>query len=381
MLRIIIYVFPMIVNMVLGGMFFIIAFLLTQAGHAPVIVTGTIYVWALVYCIVSLVMGRITTPANAGGLIMSGAAGIGICSLGFLLFTHVAAQLLLVGGIGVASAMYCTPFQVFMKTLEPDQNAGVVRSTALYTASWSFGMATGPLIFGLFDWRYGFVLNAVLGFLMAGSIWFIDHHHRANPVKHRKTPPAPDEADYARMPDFAWLGWIIAGCGTVTVCLIRGLVPYQGALLQFSKANIGLILAVVSYVQGLTALALLRSKYWMYRPRPVLAAGACGVLALLLFGLGGSMPWFYSGAVLYGVFSGCSYFYLVFHSLVHPAKSSRYIATNEIVVGSASILGPIAGGLITGINDNASLTFLLGAVMLTFMALFSARAFQVGRNR
>jgi MFS family permease len=370
----------MLVNFVLGGTFFIVAFLLSQAKQPAIVVTGTIYVWALVYCVSSLIMGRITTPANAGRLIMSGAAGIGICSLGFLFFPQVAAQLLLVGIIGVASAMYCTPFQVFMKAIEPDQNAGIVRSTALYTASWSFGMATGPLVFGLFDWHYGFILNTILGFLMAASIWLIDRHHRSNPVSQRKTPPAPNEVDYSRMPDLAWLGWIIAGCGTVAVCLVRGLIPYQGALLQFGKADTGMILAVVSYVQGLTALALLRSKYWMYRPRPALIAGCCGGLALLLFGLGTSPSWFYPGAVLYGIFSGCCYFYLVFHSLVHPTRSSRYIAVNEIVVGVASILGPITGGLLTGINNNASLTFLLGAVMLTLMAIFSARAFYLGRR-
>lgn len=381
MLRIIIYAFPVFVNLILGGMFFIIAFLLSQAQYSPFVITGAVYVWALIYCIASPIMGKITTPANAGRLIMLGGIGIGLGSLGFLLFQHVIGQFILIGIIGVASAMYCTPFQVFMKALEPDQNAGVVRSTALYTASWSFGMATGPLIFGLFNWRYGFLLNAFLGFLMAAAIWFIDSHHRKNPVRHRDTPPTSDETDYSRMPDLAWLGWIIAGCGTIAVCLVRTLIPYQGTLLDFSKAEIGIILAVVSYVQGITALCLLRGKRWMYRPVPILLAGTAGALALALFGLGGSPAWFYVGAVLYGIFSGCCYFYLVFHSLVHPTRSSHYVAVNETVVGIASILGPIAGGLLSGINGNASLTFLLAAGMFVLMTLFSARAFQVNRKR
>ncbi len=381
MLRIIIYAFPMFVNLILGGMFFIVAILLSQAHYSPLVITGAVYVWALVYCIASPIMGRITTPANAARLIMFGGVGIGLGSLGFLLSQYVVIQFILIGIIGVSSAMYCTPFQVFMKAIEPDQNAGVVRSTALYTASWSFGMATGPLIFGLFDWHYGFILNSFLGFLMAASVWFIDSHHQKNPVRHRNTPPASSEADYSRMPDLAWLGWIIAGCGTIAVCLVRTLIPYQGTLLDFSKAEIGIILAVVSYVQGITALCLLRGKYWMYRPVPILLAGIAGALALVLFGLGEIPAWFYIGAVLYGIFSGCCYFYLVFHSLVHPTRSSRYIAVNETLVGITSILGSIAGGLLSGISGNASLTFLLAAGMFVLMALFSARAFQVSRKR
>ncbi len=380
MLRIIIYAFPMIVNFVLGGMFFITAHHLSEAKYSAAVVTATIWTWASVYCVSSLFMGRITTSRNAGMLIMAGAGGIMLGSLGFLFFPGVAAQFILIGVIGVASAMYCTPFQVFMKTLEPDQNAGVVRSTALYTASWSFGMATGPLAFGLLSWNAAFILTALLGLAVMVSVRLIDTYYHKHPVLRRETPPAQNEADYSKMPDYAWLGWVIGGCGTVAVSLVRSLIPFQGIQLEFSKAELGLILTVVSLSQGLIALALLRGKFWMYRPLPMLLAGGAGVLALLLFAFGTSLPVFYIGAVLYGLFSGCSYFYLVFHSLVHPTRSSRYVSVNEITVGIASTFGPIAGGQLAKFNS-AGTTFFVAALMILFMSLFCARVFQLRRSK
>ncbi len=380
MLRIIIYAFPMIVNFVLGGMFFITAYHLSEAKYSATIVTGTMWTWASIYCISSLFMGRITNPRNAGRLIMAGAAGIGFGSLGFLFFPGVASLFILIGVIGVASAMYCTPFQVFMKTLEPDQNAGVVRSTALYTASWSFGMATGPLAFGLLSWNAAFILTALLGFTVMVSIRLIDVYYHKHPVPHRETPPALEEADYSKMPDYAWVGWVIGGCGSVAVSLVRTLIPYRGNLLEFTQAELGVILAIVSIVQGVMALALLRGKFWMYRPQPLLLAGGAGGLSLLLFAFGTTTPVFYIGAVLYGMFSGCCYFYLVFHSLVHPSRSSRYVSVNEITVGVACTLGPILGGWLTKCSS-AGTTFFAAALMLLIMSLFCARVFQLRRSK
>ena len=58
----------------------------------------------------------------------------------------------------------------FAKSIEQDQNTGVVRATALYTASWSLGMATGPFVFGLLPINVSFIINAVFGLVIAGGI-------------------------------------------------------------------------------------------------------------------------------------------------------------------------------------------------------------------
>jgi predicted MFS family arabinose efflux permease len=74
------------------------------------------------------------------------------------------------------------------------------------------------------------------------------------------------------------------------------------------------------------------------------------------------------------------YTYLVFHSLVHPSRSSRYVSVNEITVGVASTLGPILGGLLAGLSS-AGTTFFAAALLLLLMSLFCARVFQLGHGK
>ena len=168
------------------------------------------------------------------------------------------------------------------------------------------------------------------------------------------------------------MGWLAAGVGCITVAVIRSLFPVKAALLELSKTDQGLILAIVSFTQAFVGLAFIRSKYWMYKPLPVVLFSLSGVLGMLLFGLGTEPGTFYAAALFYGIYSGMFFFYLVFHSLVHPTKSSRYVAVNEAVIGIASIIGPIAGGVIAD-KTNSSLPFILGAIMVLLVIVVQAR--------
>jgi predicted MFS family arabinose efflux permease len=46
------------------------------------------------------------------------------------------------------------------------------------------------------------------------------------------------------------------------------------------------------------------------------------------------------------MYSGSFFFYLVFHAIVHPHHSARYVSVNEAVVGLCGFVGPMAGGLL-----------------------------------
>lgn len=394
-MRIFIYLFPALVNYILGGTFFIAAYEFSVAGHGSFVVTCVIAAWALIYSLTSAAMSKITTEKNAARLIVAAGFGISVSSLIFIILPSIGGQFIGIAAIGVTSAVYCAPFQIFMKQLEPDQQSGVVRSTALYTGSWSIGMATGPFIFGLLDRNTGFIINVLMGLFMAGSIWWIDikhrrnsgHKHQASSVPSAKNDdskyPAPvaprvQAVNYAKMPDYAWVGWLVAGVGTVAVALVRTLVPYRANLLHMSKGDAGIILAVVSYAQATMGFLLIRSRYWMYKPGPPLLIGAAGTLAVLFFAFSNTITPFFIGAVLYGAYSGCIYFYLVFHSLAHPSKSVRYVAINEITVGFASVTGALAGGAVSQVF-NASTSFMLCAIAILAVAVFQWRVFWLGK--
>ena len=174
------------------------------------------------------------------------------------------------------------------------------------------------------------------------------------------------------MPDLAWLGWLAAGIGCMTVAVGRSLFPVKAAILELSKTDQGVILAIVSFTQAFIGLAFIRSKFWMYRPVPVALFSLSGLLGLLLFGLGSRSEIFYLAALFYGIYSGMFFFYLVFHSLVHPTKSSKYVAINEAVVGITSIIGPIAGGIIAD-KTNSSIPFYLAAILVLLVMAVQAR--------
>lgn len=345
MIKLLSYLFPILVNFVCGGVFFITALRCSQASAPGWVVGATLSTWSLVYSVVSFIAGKVTTVKNSVMLISAGGLMITAASVGFLLFPGVYSQFIWIALTGVAAATYCTSFQVFAKSIEQNQNTGVVRATALYTASWSLGMATGPFVFGLLPVNLSFVINAVLGLVIAGGIVAVSK------TVQRRENTADEQGsclpETGGMPDCVWVGWIIGGVGTIAIFVIRCLVPYRAHLLEFSRAEAGIILAVVSFVQAFTALALINVKTMMYKALPVVLAGLCGISSLLIFGFGSGKIFFAIAAVLFGIYSGYFYFMFVYHSLISPVNSTRYVAINEIIVGIMGTVGPFAGGLLT----------------------------------
>jgi hypothetical protein len=113
-----------------------------------------------------------------------------------------------------------------------------------------------------------------------------------------------------------------------------------------SKPELGAVLFIHCVGQAALAYALRRSRLWMYRPLPLIAFGLVGVIGLTLFAVARSAPLFYCAALCTGVYTGSTFFYLVFHSLVHPTRSARYVAINEAVVGMTGIVAPFSAGCV-----------------------------------
>ncbi len=378
MILFLIYLFPAMMDMVLGAVFFVTAVRYSESGASSLTVTGVMATWAFIYSIFSIIAGRIVNHRNAARIIMMSGAGIVLISLSYIAVPGLGAQYLWTALIGVATAFFFTPFQVFMKSLAQGGDGGVIRSTALYTFSWSFGMACGPFICGYvwpnFGWKWCYALNAVMGMVILLGIWklskYARQHHES--VSIAEKPSQSQSRGYSNMPDLAWLGWLAAGVGCITVALVRTLFPVKAALLELSKTDQGIILSIVSFTQAFVGLAFIRSKFWMYKPVPVIIFSLSGLLGLLLFGLGAKTGTFYMAALFYGIYSGMFFFYLVFHSLMHPTKSSKYVATNEAVVGFTSIIGPIAGGIIAD-KTNSNIPFYLVAILVLLVMVVQAR--------
>jgi DHA1 family quinolone resistance protein-like MFS transporter len=342
---------------------FINAIRLSQQGASATIVANTLTTWSLVYLVACPVIGRFVTAANASRLMVASMGGLSVLSLLFTLIPGVVGVYILMALAGIATALFFLPFQVFMKAVDGANNKPLTYSTGLYTFAWSMGFAIGPFVSGLLmelgtttpdgansGWKYACYFASVMSALTGLAIFFLRNFVQSPQVNTARLTPLPPESkpvDYSRQPDLAWLGWISAGVGVIVLTFIRAVFPVRGeTFLHLTQSFQGLLFFLLSAAQGLTGLALCRSRFWMYRPAAIAVFCALGMVGMLILGFGQSPLLLCAGAIVFGIYAGSFFFYLVFHALVHPQRSSQYVAINESVVGICTMLGAMLGGLL-----------------------------------
>ena len=374
MLRFLIFLFPAMVDVVIGTLLFITTVRLVNSGEEALICSLPVTAWALGHSFFSFFIGKINNSHRAPVLIN---IGCGVIALGVLLlifFDDPKIQLYWALIVGLGSAFFFCSFQAFMKASDKDVHAGVARSTALYGFAWSFGIASGPFIVSYVwgtlypenGWQYCYWINIILVVCVAIATWplkfYIERLHKISPEP--TTVKVKSAVDYSKLPDLVWLGWLTAGIGCFAFALIRALFPYKAKIWDISKVDLGYIIALISYSQSFFSLLLIKSRYWMFKIVPIMLFSLCGVVGMILFWCGTSTWVFYLGAFIFGIYASGFYFYLVFHSLVHPEKSGRYVAWNEVVVGVTGIIAPMAGGFLVDQTGNRNLPFIIAAVFI-----------------
>ena len=158
-MKFLMYLFPVLINLVQAAVFFISVQRFTDAGADKVIIGATTTAWAIIYCLVNVIVSRIANEKNAAALIFTGGTIIALSSLGFLVFDGLYTQFVWLALIGVAFGLYCAPFQVYMKYVENGSAnaAGIAKAAGRYTTAWSSGFAAGPLVF---NYCYSYSLSS-----------------------------------------------------------------------------------------------------------------------------------------------------------------------------------------------------------------------------
>jgi len=385
LIRILIYFFPALMDMIVALIAFVNVVRLAKMGASASAVAGTVAVWSIVYMIVCPMVGRYVTSANAARhMLASCALMMLLCAL-FIMGPGVVGIYVLCGGAGAAAALFFPPFQIFMKAVDTAGEKPVTYSTGLYTFAWSAGFAVGPLVAGFLmetghaaapgletgGWRLAYAFAGSGALITALGIWVLKHlAHPGSAAPARAEAPRTVSMDYSRMPNLVWLGWIGAGVGVVVLSIIRAVFPAHAVNdLHLADSAQGALFFLLSLAQAVTGLALCRSRAWMYRPLPVVAFVLIGIAGATCFAFGTSVAVLYPAAVLFGIYSGAFFFYLVFHALTHPVKSARYVAINESVVGVAGIVGPLFGGLLAD-RFGFAVAALAGVACLALVAGF-----------
>ena len=357
MSRILIYVFPALMDTVVASVGFICTVRAVQAGLSASKVANVLTLWAVAYMIACPIVGRIVNPRNAARILIGACLAVAAVCVCFLEFQSITAMYVLTMLVAFGMAFFFVAFQVFMKHVDSGGSKSIAYSTGLYTFAWSSGIAVGPFMAGFLwktvGWQNCFLIDAGAALATAAGVYLMKHHaEAATASQERGIRPTvrPEAIDYARMPDLAWMGWLCGGVGALTFALFRGVFPSSGTFHHLEPEALGLVFFISAETQALMGLILRGSRIWMYKPLPLIAFGTFGMAGLALFAAGTTAPAFYVGAACYGVYSGTFFFYLVFHALVHPAKSGRYISINESVIGVTGIIGPLVGGKLADLH-------------------------------
>ena len=398
--RFLIYLFPAVADVIIAATMFVCSNRLADAGRSKTEVAMVFTSWAVVYIASNQILARLVTSRNAAAMMIVANLLFTATAGAFVLFKSIWAIYAIMAVLAVATALFFLPFQIFMKAVEPDQHRGVVRSVAIYTFSWSIGFASGPFIAGFIyqwlGWQWCFAFTALMGLLIACGVQLLKHYakyHHSEAV----TTSQPDicqhssnvdAVNYHTMPNLAWLGWMVAGVGNLGIYSLLTLLPSVGVAFAIPKSQIGSIIASLYIMQALVGLSFLRSRTWMFRPRPAMGFAAFGLISLAGFGLS-LLPaidgvevltvslrtlGLYASVACYGVFSGSFFFALVFHSLVHPHHSARYVAVNETVIGICGVVGPVMAGTLADrfgftVCPAVLIAMIAAAAMIQFIVL------------
>ena len=361
------YVLPALVNIITGVFFFITPKRLADSGANSFMVALTIAVWAAVYAITAFSLGYVQNKRNATKLIFIG-QGILLASMtGLLVFQDVTMQYVWLLGTGLGTAMFFAPFQMVVKMFEKEDHSleSVARSTGIYTFSWSTGLASGPfiaaLVWGLFSsehgWKYCYGINILLILFVISCVFFMRRFvneklrledEAAAGGKTSETPAGKESELTRSLPDLMVAAWVLTILGYIGITMMRTHLPdYCTKTLRMTTMEQGIVIAVISYTQGLVGFGFWKLGRRLYHPGPAVIASVGGVAALLIFALSSAWGLYLLGAVLLGCFSGMFCFLCTYHALVHPEKTPRYVSVNETIVGVTSTFAPLLGGFLS----------------------------------
>ena len=374
---------------------FISAKRMADSGANSFLVAATMAVWAFFYALTAFGLGYVLTKRNAVRILLAGQTVLLISLFGLLLMPGETAQYFWLPGTGIGTASFYTSFQVVVKLFGKEEYAreSVAKNTAVYTLSWSFGIASGPMltafVWGLFSpaagWRSCYLITiGMVVFIMLCLVLmnrFVKQRLAELGEAKELSPPPAIPPEQKKLPDLIFATWgigIFAGC---VVAMMRTYIPdYCTRILQMDTFKQGVILALISYVQAFSGLACWKARCWQYRPWGFTLAAGCGLAAMALFAFSSSWTAYLAGAVLLGIFYGVFYFTFTFHALINPVKTARYAAGNETIVGLTSTFAPILGGVLAIQTGYAQFPFwLCGGLILAAMLFFCGYILFAGR--
>lgn len=377
MTNIIIYMFPLLLDIIVSLSMFILRHSFAESNMDEKFIGLVALIYGLVYIISSILMGRIIKPALAKMQIIISLGIMCVLMLILALIKTPLLTLIIFAGVPAAASMFFNAFQSFLLKLENHADKHLSLTAGHYTFAWSVGFALGPFITAIIkkysNWQATYYFAAFITLVLATVIVFIKQPvSKAAPVT--KSVPVAKHTGKSDppLPFSGWLGVLIALVGWVIISIYW---PVQAKKLDLGITIKGSVEFIFAITQAFSALVICIFLRWYHKPKLLPLLGLSGIVSLILFAFAASPVLFIAGAFFYGIYTGSCFTYMVYHAMLDEKKAVKRVAVNEFIVGASYLTGPLIASLFISMLHSYKYAYLAvlvfiacGVLVQTFIA-------------
>lgn len=359
-----IYVFPALMDFSVAAVLLFSSIRAVAFGASSVIVGILGSVWGITYSGSSFILSKVINRENAAGFMIFSCVGFIFIGLFFNLCTFLFPLFLLLFFGGLCSALFFIGFQIFM-----GDNTGLPhhKTSALYTLSWSGGMAFGSLAegslisAGIFYAQIPVLFSSII--IIPGII-AAKRMNRNSTGNIRKAEKKVQSELLVKK--YIYVAWIEIFSVTLVTTGIRYLLPKMTiSFFLFTETMAGIAVFVFFILQAITGYVMSFLKVFRYRILSHHFMKLAGIVSLIMPIIFQKTPVIFIFVGLLGIYAGHAFYSAVFYAVNDEEKSGVNVGINEFLVGIASVCGPFLLGLMLNISINYFLLVPCAMLVLT----------------
>ncbi|MGB9642882.1 MAG: hypothetical protein ACP5JO_03515 [Candidatus Ratteibacteria bacterium] len=374
-----IYFFPALMDLSVAAVLLFSAIRAVEIGTKPVLLGTLGSVWGITYFFSSLGLSKFINKKNASSFMIASCAGFIFIGVFFYACNSIFPLFVLLFAGGLVSSFFFVGFQLFM-----GDNTGIAhyRTAALYTLSWSSGMAFGSLVEGFFISAGTFYaqlpvficsLLIIVGIVVSRNTGNNVHCSMSKLISAQQ-----HSEKFIR--SYTRIAWIEIFTVTLVTTGIRYLLPKLTiSFFNFSQSMAGTAVFVFFIFQALSGFFssfYQKLRYNFLSHNLMKCAGIISLTMPLIFANSFGIFLF---AGLLGIYSGHAFYAAVFYAINDEKQSGFNIGINEALVGIASVFGPLISGVM--LNSGIMQFLIFPCVALVISILIQARILkQINRD-
>ncbi len=363
MKHIIIYIYPLFINLIVGVLMFVGPMRASEQGASLTAISLMLTNYGVGYIVFSLLMGRVVKDHLAKIQVMVAAFAVAVMCfvLGFI--DQVVWVIVIYTFIPLWTSLFFNAFQSYMKHVQIQNEKPMAYSISSYLAALAVGFALGSMLSGTIreymSWNAAYFTAGIIALSISGMVLFIRPENTGNTVQSNATV-------VPKRPVLTFAGWSGSFSAIIIISLFLTIFPKQSELLQLSSLQKGLVIFLYNIIQAVAVQFLPKNYTWLYQYKKAPLASLFGIVCLVLFFIASNVYVMYLGALFLGVFATITFFAAILHSMADLEHSVRNIAINETAVGTGFLVGPQFIHLTLGFGDfrAAFLSVALGIVLM-----------------